>query len=46
MLSPETITSLQNPKVKDLVVLEEKSRERKERGLFVVEGEREFTRSP
>jgi rRNA methylases len=45
MLSPETITSLQNPKVKDLVVLEEKSRERKERGLFVVEGEREFTRA-
>lgn len=45
MLSPETITSLRNPKVKDLVVLEEKSRERRERGLFVVEGEREFTRA-
>ena len=30
-----TITSLKNPKIKDLLSLSEKSRERRERGLFV-----------
>ena len=42
---PETITSPQNPKIKDLLVLETQSRERKARGLFVVEGRREFERA-
>lgn len=37
----ELISSGQNPKVKDLVALEEKSRARREKGLFVVEGVRE-----
>lgn len=32
------IESLQNPKIKNLVKLQEKSRERKKQGLFVVEG--------
>ena len=40
-----TITSLKNPKIKDLLTLSEKSRERRERGLFVVEGVREVTRA-
>lgn len=41
----ERITSAQNPRIKDLVVLQTKSRERKERGLAVVEGSREFERA-
>lgn len=40
----ERITSGQNPKVKELLALQEKSRLRRERGLFVVEGRREFGR--
>lgn len=40
-----TITSLKNPKIKDLLSLSEKSRERRERGLFVVEGQREVARA-
>ena len=40
-----TITSLKNPKIKDLLTLSEKSRERRERGLFVVEGQREVSRA-
>ena len=32
------IESLQNPKIKTLLKLQEKSRERKKQGLFVVEG--------
>lgn len=40
-----TITSLKNPKIKDLLSLSEKSRERRERGLFVVEGQREVVRA-
>ena len=39
---PEPITSVQNPKVKALVALQEKSRLRRETGLFVVEGRREL----
>ena len=39
------ITSGQNPKIKDLMLLETKSRERKARGLFVVEGLREYERA-
>ena len=38
----ERITSAQNPKVKELLALQEKSRLRRERGLFVVEGRREL----
>ncbi|MBQ9711470.1 MAG: RNA methyltransferase, partial [Bacteroidales bacterium] len=38
----ETITSVQNPKIKDLLSLQEKSRLRRQKGLFVVEGRREF----
>ena len=39
------ITSPQNPKIKDLVLLETKSRERRARGLFVIEGRREYERA-
>ena len=38
----ETITSAQNAKVRQLVLLGEKSRERAAAGLFVVEGQREL----
>ena len=39
------ITSCQNARIKDIVALETKSRERRARGLFVVEGVREYTRA-
>jgi len=42
---PDLLTSGQNPKIKDLLQLETKSRERKARGLFVVEGRREYERA-
>ena len=38
----ETVTSAQNPKIKELLALQEKSRLRRERGLFIVEGRREL----
>ena len=38
----ETITSAQNPKIKDLLALQDKSKERRKKGLFVVEGRREL----
>ena len=38
----ETITSLQNPKIKLLLQLQQKSSERRKAGLFVVEGRREL----
>ena len=38
----ETITSAQNPKIKHLLLLQEKSKARREQGLFVVEGRREL----
>lgn len=38
----ETITSAQNPKIKELLALQEKSRLRREKSLFVVEGRREL----
>ena len=41
----ERLTSPQNPKIKELLALETQSRERKARGLFVVEGRREFERA-
>ena len=41
-MSIESVTSAQNPKIKELLALQEKSRLRRERGLFVVEGRREL----
>lgn len=38
----ETITSAQNPKIRTLLELQEKSKERRRNGLFVVEGRREL----
>lgn len=38
----ETITSATNPKIKNLLLLQEKSKARREQGLFVVEGQREL----
>ncbi len=38
----ETITSAQNPKIKTLLELQEKSKARRREGLFVVEGAREL----
>lgn len=38
----ESLTSAQNPKIKELVSLYERSRLRREKGLFVVEGLREI----
>ena len=37
------ITSAQNPKIKRLLALQQKSSERRESGLFVVEGQRELS---
>ena len=42
MVRIETITSAQNQKIKDLLTLQEKSKERRKKGLFVVEGRREL----
>ena len=42
MMVPDIITSGQNPKIKELLALQEKSRERRSAGLFVVEGQREL----
>lgn len=39
----EQISSGQNPKIKDLIALSEKSKLRKQKGLFVVEGVRELS---
>ena len=38
----ETITSAQNPKVRKLLALQQKAAERRESGLFVLEGVREL----
>ena len=38
---PEILTSVQNPRIKNLVALQQKSSLRRETGLFVVEGARE-----
>ena len=38
----EQVTSVQNPKFKNLLLLQEKSKVRREQGLFVVEGRREL----
>ena len=41
-MKTETVTSAQNPKIKELLALQEKSRLRREKRLFVVEGRREL----
>jgi TrmH family RNA methyltransferase len=41
-MEPKLISSVQNPLVKKILLLKEKSRERKKTGLFVVEGQREL----
>jgi len=38
----DTLSSSKNPKIKELLLLSEKSKERRERALFVVEGKREI----
>ena len=42
-MSHKTITSLQNPLIKQIVLLQEKSRERKKSKNFIIEGLREIT---
>lgn len=37
------ITSTQNPRIKQLILLKEKSRQRKKDGLFLIEGKRELS---
>ncbi len=41
-MKSEVVTSASNPKFKNLLALQEKSRERRGQGLFVVEGRREL----
>ena len=42
MMQEQEITSAQNPKIKRLLALQQKSSERRKAGLFVVEGRREL----
>lgn len=42
MDTPKQISSLQNTLIKQIVLLREKSRERRKQGLFIVEGKREL----
>ncbi|KQC28565.1 TrmH family RNA methyltransferase [Flagellimonas eckloniae] len=42
MKEAKLISSVQNPQIKKILLLKEKSRERKKTGLFVVEGRREI----
>ena len=42
MTSPLYISSVQNPRIKQLLLLQQKSSERRKSGLFVVEGRREL----
>ena len=44
-MAAEKITSARNPRIKELILLQSKSRERRERALFVVEGQRELSRA-
>ena len=41
MLRVDTVSSAQNPRIKELLALQEKSKLRREKSLFVVEGRRE-----
>lgn len=43
-MKTETVTSAQNQRIKELLALQEKSRMRRETGLFIVEGRRELER--
>jgi RNA methyltransferase, TrmH family len=45
MESAIKISSLQNPQIKNLVLLESKARERSRQGLFIIEGAREISRA-
>ncbi len=45
MKTPIMISSVQNPRVKNLLLLQSKARERARQGLFVIEGEREISRA-
>ena len=42
-MATKQINSIQNPLIKHIVLLKEKSRERKKSGLFVIEGQRELS---
>ena len=42
MIEPQFISSLQNQRVKQVMLLQQKSSERRKTGLFVVEGVREL----
>jgi len=44
-MAPQTISSAQNPRIKDLLSLTAKSKERRSRSLAVIEGVREFERA-
>lgn len=44
-MAAEKITSARNPRIKELILLQSKSWERRERALFVVEGQRELSRA-
>jgi TrmH family RNA methyltransferase len=44
-MAAEKITSARNTRIKELIQLQSKSRERRERALFVVEGQRELSRA-
>ena len=39
----KAISSLQNPLIKQIALLQEKSRERRKTGLFIIEGQREIS---
>jgi TrmH family RNA methyltransferase len=41
----QKISSLQNPGIKNLILLTEKSRVRKQQNIFIIEGEREISRA-
>ncbi|UOG75834.1 RNA methyltransferase [Hymenobacter tibetensis] len=43
MSVPDSITSPQNPRIKNLLRLQQKSSERREQGLTIIEGHRELT---
>ncbi|MDF7810075.1 RNA methyltransferase [Hymenobacter sp. YC55] len=43
MSAPDLITSPQNPRIKNLLRLQQKSSERREQGLTIIEGHRELT---
>ncbi len=42
---PETLSSSRNPKIKDLKLISERSKTRRERGLFITEGRKEVERA-